>query len=513
MSVVAPSPQPPAPSLAWLPWILLGAFAALWAARWPSFPLALDPYYHLLVARQVADAGGPLVYEWWEYAPVGRPHVYPPVLHLLLAALLRAGLSPLAAIRVATVVLPVGLLTSLYLSARRLAGPAVALAALGIALTPFTFHLHSGITLAATLAMCGFLWLIVALEEDRPLAAGLLMALIGYTHLGLPVVALVAVISHAAARGLEAWRRLGHAAWGALLILPWWVHLATSRPGIRVTARWENEGVEVLPLLLMLAAIGMWRCVRERGRLTWFAAGFAGFLVLAPRHLYRWMNGEGVLALLLLGGVGLSWAVHRLPPRRRGLGAALAAVVLILAPAGVRTDEGWQWRWPDAAPWHLLGSSHAVRKLMDATFISPQMEHVVADVQQWTQPDEILWSNAPYALGLVAALAGRPMSSAMLNEVGPARAFDPIRAAHLVVFFKVGDPPGWATHQDLAAHPLSLVAERELAVLYRQAGVAERAKRPRAVLPLGAALAAFGLALGAVVWDLARTRQAAAIPL
>ena len=497
----------------WAPWTAIGAFAALWAARWPSFPLVLDPYYHLLVARQVADAGGPLAYEWWEHAPAGRPHLYPPALHLMLAALLRAGIAPLAAIRLATVILPVALLASLYLTARRLAGPTVAAAALAIALTPFTFQLHCGITMAATLSMCGLLWLMVALEEDRPLAGGLLMALIGYAHLGLPVITLATVIGHAAVRGPEAWRRLSRAAWGAVLLVPWWLHVAAARPGLQVTARWENEGIEVLPVLLIAGAVGLWRCVRQRGRLTWLAACWAGFLLLAPRHFYRWVDGEGVLALALVGGAGIAWALERLRPNRRWMGWVLVGVALTMAPTYVRTGQGWERRWPDAAPWHLLGSSRVVRKPTDATLISPQIEQVVADVRRSTQPDEILWSNAPYALGLVAALAGRPMSSAMLNEVGPARPFDPIAAAHVIVFFKLGDPPGWVTRDDLARYGVTPIVERDLAVLYRQERVPERAHPPKAALPLGAALAALGLAVGTAGWDLARTRQGRVIPV
>ena len=32
----------------------LGALTALWLARWATFPLALDPAYHLFVAQQVS---------------------------------------------------------------------------------------------------------------------------------------------------------------------------------------------------------------------------------------------------------------------------------------------------------------------------------------------------------------------------------------------------------------------------------------------------------------------------
>ena len=500
----------------WLPWIGLGAFAALWLARWPSFPLALDPYYHLLIARQIVDAGGPMAYEWWEHAPVGRPHLYPPVLHLLLALLLKSGLSPVAVIRLASVVLPVALLVSLYLAMRRLAGPGAALAALGAALTPLAFHLHCAITLASTLGMIELLWLLVALEEHRPAAAGSLLVLLGYTHLGLPGMALIMVAAYTAVRGAAAWKTQVLAGWGLLLVLPWWAYLLSARPGLQVSARWENAGIEIMPVLLAAAAAGLWRCWRLKGRLAWLIACWIGFLTLVPRHFYRWLNGEGILPLLLLAGIGIEWVVQRLagkPGRRRAMSGILAGLVLLLAPTLVRTDAGWQWRWPDAAPFHLAGAPFVVRKERDATFLSPRVERLAALVARQTSSSEILWSNAPYALGLIAALAHRSMSSAMLGEVAASRPFDPIAAARLVVFFKVGSLPGWASLADLRSYPLTPVAENDVAVLYRRTDRAETARPPRAVMPLAVAAAALATAVALTAWDLSRARQRGAIPL
>ena len=539
-NALTPIPDPRSPNKEWLPWIALAAFAILWLARWSGFPLSLDPYYHLLIARQIVDAGGPITYEWWEHAPVGRPHLYPPVLHLLLALLLKIGVTPVAAMRAASVALPVALLVSLYAAARRLLGFRIACAALAAALVPFVFHLHCAITMAATLAMIELLWLVVALEEDRVLAAGCLLGLLGYTHLGLPGMALIAVVAHAMIRGAAAWRSLARASWGLLLPLPWWLHVLGARPGLEVMARWENTHVEIMPVLLAAAALGLWVSWRERGRLAWCLASWIGFLLLVPRHLYRWLNGEGMLPLLLLAGVGLARAVEwcaasewpwwprttQTVPRWRLLaGGCVAAAVLVLGPTLVRTEDApstpppaagslrWQWRWPDAAPWHLTGGPGAVRKEIDSTFVSPHLERLVALVQAHTAPREIIWSNAPYAIGLVAALAHRPMSSAMFNEVGAARPFDPIASAHLVVFFKLGRLPGWVNLADLRPYPLTPVAEDEVAILYQQAGVAQSARSSRAVMPLILAAAVLAVLAGLAAWDLARARQRGAIPL
>ena len=104
--------------------------------------------------------------------------------------------------------------------------------------------------------------------------------------------------------------------------------------------------------MLLAAAAGVWRCWRLKGALAWFAACGAGFLALAPRHSYRWLNGEGMLPLLLLAGVGIQRAVERAgqgrAPQagwRRMAAGLLAGLVLLLGPTLVRTDGGWRWRF------------------------------------------------------------------------------------------------------------------------------------------------------------------------
>ena len=490
------------------PWISLGIFAVFWLSRWFAFPLVLDPFYHLMVAKEVAAAGGPIAYEWWQYAPVGRPHLYPPILHLLLSGLLQAGIWPITSIRLASVILPLGLLLSLFLVVRRLVGRSAALACLWVALVPFAFHLHSAITLAATLAMIEWLWLCDALERGRALAAGLLMALLFYTHLGLPWIALTAACCCAIVRP-RIWRSLGRASWGLLFAVPWWWHVLSHRAFLHSFPRQENTLVELMPLVYLAAAAGLWRCWKMRERHLWFIACWVGLTLLGVRYPYRWLSGEGMMGVVLLGGIGLDWIAQWLSRtlRREHLRAVIGLVlfvVLTCSPTVSRTETGLRGAWMDGSALHLMGYPGATPKEIEAGLYTRVMERVVADVRAHSQPREILWANAPYALGLVAALADRPMSSAMLNEVGPARSLDPVAAAHLIVWFKIEPIPGIPGWADLARYPLARVAEDDAAILYRQSGVTQTARPPERAMPWWVAWGLVSAAVAAVAWDLSR---------
>lgn len=483
----------------------LSAFIVLWLARWPSFPLMLDASYHLLIAQQIVDAGGVLTHEWWEWAPVGRPHLYPPVLHLVLAALLKFGCAPLTAIRVMSAGLPPLLLISLWMVTRRLFTPWIALVCLWMGLMPFAFHLHAAMAMAATLGMIELLWLWDALEHRRWMAAGLLLALLSYTHLGLPWIALVALGCYGALRP-QAWPLLLKASGGLLLAIPWWIHLVRYRTGFQVIPRQENAMLELMPLMYAMAIGGVWRCWMLRGRFAWPLAWWVGCALLAFRFLYRWVSGEGMLPIILLAGIGLTELARflRLRAQRDTAIGALVLGVVALSPTLMRTPDGWRWAWFDSAPWHLVSLAPTTRSLETGVY-APPITRLVDVVKAQTQPGEILWSNAPYALGLIAALAHRPTASAMLDEVRPARPFDPIGAAHLIVWFKLerlGDAPEPIDADRLRRYSLIRVHEDDIALVYRQQAILPRAAPPQARVPLGLALGLMAAACGLIAWDM-----------
>lgn len=59
----------------------------LWFARHDLFPVPPDGYYHIRVAQRIYETGSIPLWNDWEFAPEGRPHLYPPFYHILLASL------------------------------------------------------------------------------------------------------------------------------------------------------------------------------------------------------------------------------------------------------------------------------------------------------------------------------------------------------------------------------------------------------------------------------------------
>jgi hypothetical protein len=239
---------------------------------------------------------------------------------------------------------------------------------------------------------------------------------------------------------------------------------------------------------------------------------------LAWRYPFRWLSGEGLLPIVILAGFGVEWVAQRLSHAGSGssrhlLMSVLLAGVLWLSPTLAQRASGWQVLWPDSSPFHLLGSPWVKTKDLDASLVTAHIERLAELVRTHTNPKDILWSNAPYALGCLAAMVRRPMSSAMLNEVGPAQPFDPIAAAHWIVWFKFQTIPGVPSLGELIQrYQLKLVADSEVALVYRNPTAVQTARSPHAVIPWWMAFVLscgfFGLAL----WDFRRAAKSTVEP-
>ncbi|MBI2884682.1 MAG: hypothetical protein HYY15_00745 [Candidatus Omnitrophica bacterium] len=498
--------------------IVFAAIAVFWAARWAMFPLVLDPYYHLLVAQQTAAAGGPVAYEWWEYAPAGRPHLYPPLLHILLAFGLKLGLSDLTVLRMASVALVPALVWTMARFARRVAGERAALLTLCVAVMPFVFPLHAAVTLAATLGLIELLWYVRALQEGRAGAAAGVLGLLWYTHLGLPWIALAATCLYGWARPeirRQAARVIG---WSSLLAAPWWLHLAAHRSWLHSVARLENERIDIVLPVLALALAGAARSWKDARTGRLLVCCWGAFALYGMTYWYRWWNGEGLMPALVLAGIG-AWRAGEWWNRRRPrvpAGAVQAACVLaclvsptlvIGAPSAASASRAqeWRWQWMDSGWFHLAGWPRTVPKPLEASLVTRETEQLAAVVEEVSRPGDIIWSNADYAGGLIVALAHRAMSSAMFSEVASAATSDPVAAAHWVVWFRELDAQD---RQRLAAliarYGLVLAQETKLALVLRHPGGGRPAQAPRAVIPLWVSGVLLCVVLGAVIWDFHR---------
>ena len=79
--------------------VVIISFVIFFALRCDLYPVHLDSYYHLSMARAFEKAGGVVVKDFWQYAPYGRPNLYPPFTHLLLLVLVKLNFKLITALK------------------------------------------------------------------------------------------------------------------------------------------------------------------------------------------------------------------------------------------------------------------------------------------------------------------------------------------------------------------------------------------------------------------------------
>jgi len=492
-------------------WLLIIAATGVWMAHWYRFPLFLDYYYHLHTARGFLRVGGVALHNFWDGAPAGYPHLYPPVIPLLLGCAVRCGVSPLAVMRWPTALMFPMLLVVLRWLSCRWYGPRTSWWMVVAALIPYTLFLQCATAPAAAASLLLLLLLYGAIERGRHVAAGCLFGAIWYTHPGMPWVALlsllVAIVLWPERRAVVV-RAL---VLGMVLATPWLMHLSHHLGAFTAISIQENRFVEIYPVLYLLAAIGGWVgwC---RGRdVRVLLALVIGCLPMLPVFRYRFFNGEGLLPVVLLAGYGLSWvherlAVRPIPVRAKALALAVAVAAWACSPSMGVVQRPIAAAWGESTPWRLLTWMEQEPKGNDAGLYEGWMEDAADRVRRLTASDEIIWCNYRFIATLLGSMADRAVSVGSLfygssrPQVG-----ELMVSSSVFVWIKDPDPDMVATHRRvLERYSLELMEETDLAAFYRQPGVTARMQPVSAVVPLGVAWALLALLAGAGVWDYRR---------
>ena len=304
------------------------------------YPVYLDIPYHMAVTEGFQEAGGITTWDFWDYAPSGRPHIYPPLLHVGMSALQDIGLSAeFTATLVCVVMFPL-ILLSLWWAMRKLFGSRAALYALLLVGIPYAFFYQTGITIAASLVLALTPLVFLALEEDHRIAAIVLLAMCLYSHLVLGHLVALALFIYMLHRR-EKWRGIMTVLVAAyVLYLPWGIVVLANLGSFSVSEPGMGGGFTLHLLLWGLAAAGFVVCYLRKKQHYLLPAYFISMVPIAFFYSHRFWEGHVLLPLAMLGGVALdrlhAFLKERLSRRAstasfaKALAAGALGVILIL---------------------------------------------------------------------------------------------------------------------------------------------------------------------------------------
>jgi hypothetical protein len=439
---------------------LILALTALMAYRWEIFPLPVDIYYHLSVMKGFDLAGGIVTHDFWNFAPSGRVHLYPPFLHIVMLFMYKVGMSQLLIGKLISFVMyPLSLVT-LWLSTKKIFGSKVAFYSTMILAAPFVHFRIQGTMNTAALALGLALLVFYAVERGKLRTGAVLLTICLYSHMSIGHLVSLTFILY----GLLNWRRMKTVliivGLSYLFYLPWGIHFILNLGSLNPT------GIQIAPQLYIhwlygvLAAIGIIICLVKRREHLFPLAFLIGLLPMFFSYPMRFMEGHSLIPLSMLGGFTLSAADEALsslaarvrkmlrPVAEAVFLAGLLVIVnladpimliILVSPSGRQTI--------------MMNEKTTLDRLIAydrSIFTSPnQVSKRVLETAKWiegnTREDDIFYIDNFYIGGLITSLTGRAQSWGMLHEVRPkGRQLQPEEASLVVQTLRPGrDYPGF----------------------------------------------------------------------
>jgi hypothetical protein len=475
------------------------------AMQWPLSPKFLDIYYHLSVMKGFADAGGFVTTAFWEYAPGGRPHLYPPFLHILMLAFYKVGLSPMDVGRLVDVSSYPLLLTTFWIVAKKICSEKIAFIALVLLVSIYSLLLASTTLSAFNLAAIGLLWMALKLHQRRFVQAALLLGLIFYTHTLYAWLSALFIFLYSLRRSSDRSGCIRTLFLGALLGAPFIIYQFQFRDHFTLVSNQLNEShlLEIDIALYALVILGLWYCrKKEFTRKAWIplCLWLAATPLLATHHV-RFVFGHGLLGAVLLSAI----ALDKLTAKSGKILAGVLVLITFVSPVfhwNFKDKQGGL-RWADRTLMrYMLPDPYMLSRASGFTiYFQEPYEEMKRVIQANSKRGDIIWTDFSYTAGILAVLSDRSTSCAMLAEIKPYQESQRIKDAKTIIWFKNKELRARdGMVQAVLKYDLRLLKEVEMAYIFDNPNYSVKPLIPKALISSVALFAIIGVIFAALMF-------------
>ena len=440
--------------------VYIAFLTVLLIIRWHIFPVFIDIYYHLAVMQGYNLAGGITKNAYWEFAPFGRPQLYPPLLHLLMLILYKFHISlPFIAKFTSFIMFPLTLLTEWWI-VKKIYNSKAALFSVVFLGSIYQFFWHSSVLSAAALTQILGLLAFLAIEKDKKLASSVLITLMLYSHIAIPYFYFTAFLLYGLLRKVKRKLTLSSLFISAILFSPWLVHLVSNLSFIHMRSSVGNGAVPLtihLYLWIWLFGIaGIAAVIKKRKEFLFPLILLVVLIPIAFTYRQRFFEIHGLIPLSILAGIGVSSLLHFAKNKKNVLVLAILLAVLFgfTTPVVNITYRKVHFRWDQPLAFALIKNINPVsggrkdnfpykpaqRPDMKPPVLYPrksimtksniQLAHFISKTTK--AGSTIYVPDGPLA-DFIFAFGKRPVSSGMLGEVKPYKRPFPQDCAYLLI--------------------------------------------------------------------------------
>ncbi|HIE23929.1 MAG TPA: hypothetical protein EYP68_06845 [Candidatus Korarchaeota archaeon] len=416
-------------------------------------PGGVDCWYHMAVSKNILAKRRVPLYADWEYYPVGRPHLYPPLLHMFVALLsIPFGGNVLAGGKLFNaLMLPISVGIALLSFSRMYKDSwREFLALLILCLDPIFFGVHKGLlpsVLASALA-----FLAVACFFDGQLVPSIIaMTLCLYTHLGVPYLYLFGLLIFSSLNR-EYFSMYKHLFIGSMLLFsPWGFHILNNVEWIKIRSRLVGgDRPLILSAITVLGFIGLLEALRSRKKVESLAfsclLGFTPAFFLYGRRF--WAHSSFLWAMLA------SAPLYKISKGRKVGMVALASFILasslLFQPGILFSKESVRRGW---IPSGLRGEIMLLWR-EDYSLLGNDIRKIVKIINSEFSELEAIHVNKGWVGEMLYVFTGKKTDLAMYGEVSDPRVWKAVlekikyERPALFVYLKEGDKYGLLENVD-----------------------------------------------------------------
>lgn len=463
--------------------------------KWDLLPIFVDVYYHLLTAAGFNEAGGWVHSCFWEYAPVGRPQLYPPLLHIIILFFLKLGIPFLVVGKLIQFAIYPLLLFTIWYVIRVIFDKRQAFFTTVLIFAPYSFYLTAISTSAASLSLIFCLLSLLFFEREKIITSALFLGIAFYTHGYTSWIFLIVFIFYGILNRKKVALSLKVVLIALCFASPFIIFQFLHRDYFLFQRNIvENYYIELNLFDWALFLLGLITCLKNKGKHYMLVALFLSstiFLLSGP--VFRYLSFYGIMSIVFMNAVFLNNFYNSLNKKRKViyLGAIFGFCFIFSPTLNIDLSERRMSRVPKevfSENEKLVFKKGAIVTLdyLDSNLVNfilycakadvrgnevsiyfPRLFREIIDVVVTnTEEDDIIYSNLPPLGGVMSLLSQRSTSSAMLSEMKPYSIFDQIFVSKLIVWYK--DP------YDIEKEPFSLVenyhlkkiADTKLAFIY-----------------------------------------------
>jgi hypothetical protein len=426
-------------SISWdsLSKILIVVFLFLQLIRNLIMPQFMDIYYHLQTAWGFLQSGGYCGWDFWQYAPVGRVHIYPPLFHLILALFMKLGLSPDLLAKLCEGIIPWVFLIVTWDFVRQNFSERLGFFVVFSFFLSFSFYLSLLNHAPATLAFIFGILSLGRLLRGQLMRSAILLALSFYTHIGVSIYFYLVFFIYGLVE-INRRRPIGKVILiTVILASPILLKELAAFKYVSILGFQLNEKylIQIKVLEYILAVFGLYLAFKSREKYGLFLSFLLASFIFIP-YPYRFFSAEGYFAVVFLSA--LTWDYLCQVLKRKYLLVFACILVLLFSPTLIRDSSS-------------VGSRNFRLQTFDSALLGiilargqeiwyPQEYISAAEiVKKNSQPKDIVYSTMSITGPIISSFAGRACANGLLPEIKPEREVNPFLTAKIIIFTAIDD--------------------------------------------------------------------------